>query len=102
MEISRDLGVRATPITRSSESTDSPAQNSSASSAGGSTLRVSDSAKQLNDLARLVKESGEYSGELEDARSARVEMVKHAIESRSYKVDLDQLASRLVEEDFNQ
>lgn len=56
-----------------------------------SPLQVSDSARELNELARLVHNSSEL-------RSDVVAPLKQQIESGSYRVDLEKLAERLADE----
>ena len=91
MEIPHDLGIRGAARARSNESVNSRAQNYNSGSAGGSTLQVSDSAQQLNELVRLVQGSSEV-------RTDKVDALKQKIETGQYQVDLDKLAERLSEE----
>ena len=60
----------------------------SATKSGASRVEVSDSARQMSELSRLVREAP-------DVRTDLVNDIKQRLESGTYKIDLDQLAEKL-------
>lgn len=89
MEIQRDLGVK---VNRAPATNETSAANNAATQAGAaSPVQVSDSARQLNDLAKLVHAAS-------DIRTEKVEALKQRVDSGEYQVDLDKLADRLSSE----
>ena len=63
-------------------------ESSPAKSSGSSKVEVSDSAKQMSELSKLVREAP-------DVRSDVVNDIKSRIEAGTYEVNLDKLAEKL-------
>ncbi len=91
MEISRDYGTQQVSKMASSCESCQPAPVAPPKSGGGSSLQVSDTARQLNEVAKLVHAAS-------DIRTEKVQAIKQAVDSGEYKVDLDKLADRLTTE----
>lgn len=88
MEIRRDIQlapVRSTSV----ETTQASGVRAGGAAPGG--LQVSDSARELGDLAKLVHGAS-------GIRQDKIDAIKRQIDSGSYHVNLDKLADRLSSE----
>lgn len=88
MEIRNNLQL-APVRSLSSDSVQSASVRSCSSGCGG--LQVSESARELGDLAKLVQGAS-------GIRQDKVDAIKRQIDSGSYQVNLDKLADRLTSE----
>lgn len=88
MEIRRDLQIAPVRST-STEGVQSASVRAGSGASGG--VQVSDSARELGDLAKLVHGAS-------GIRQDKVDAIKRQIDSGSYQVNLDKLADRLSSE----
>jgi len=81
--------IQLAPVRSASESAQCAGVRPSGGSSGG--FQVSESARELGDLARLVQGAS-------GIRQDKVDAIKRQIDSGSYQVNLDKLADRLSSE----